>query len=407
MPSVPKRASGLRDRRAADFLELVERGKRGRLKIYLGFAAGVGKTFRMLEEAHSLKRRGVDVVLGVIETHGRTETAALIEGLEAVPTRRFTYRGVTLPEMDVEAVITRRPQVAIVDEVAHTNVPGSKNTKRYQDILEILDAGINVVCAFNIQHLESLNDVVARGTGVRVRETVPDTFLKQADQIVTLDLAVEDLLERLQAGKIYSPDKIPWALSHFFQNQNLATLRELALREVAESLDRAVAAKGASARTPNRSWGGKLLVCLSSNPPHARTLLRRGSRLAGRLNTDWYVAYVETPQEAPHLIDSEAQRHLLANIEMAKGLGAEVVRLRGRDPVETLLEFARTHGVSDLVLGRTQAPLWQRLLQKTFTQRMIDRAEGLDVHIVSFAEPALPPREGNRSEGSEGEEEPG
>lgn len=407
MPSIPKRASGLRDRRAADFLELVERGKRGRLKIYLGFAAGVGKTFRMLEEAHSMKRRGVDVVLGVIETHGRAETAALIEGLEAVPMRRFTYRGVTLPEMDVESVIARQPQVAIVDEVAHTNVPGSKNTKRYQDILEILDSGINVVCAFNIQHLESLNDVVARGTGVRVRETVPDTFLNQADQIVTLDLAVEDLLDRLQAGKIYTPDKIPWALGHFFQSGNLATLRELALREVAESLERAVAAKGASALTPNRSWGGRLMVCLSSNPPHARTLLRRGSRLAGRLNTDWYVAYVETPQEAPHLIDSEAQRHLLANIEMARDLGAEVIRLRGRDPVEALLEFARTHGVSDLVLGRTRAPLWQRLLQKTFTQRMLDRAEGLDIHIVSLAEPAPLPREGNRSEGSEREEEPG
>lgn len=377
-------------RRAADFLELVERSKRGRLKVYLGFAAGVGKTFRMLEEAHAMKRRGVDVVLGLVETHGRSETAALIAGLESVPQREFTYRGVTLFEMDVDAVIRRRPQVAIVDEVAHTNVPGSRNNKRFQDVVSILEAGINVLCAFNIQHLESLNDVVARVTGVRVRETVPDTFLKHADQVVTLDLDVEDLLDRLRAGKIYTPDKVAWALTNFFQSRNLATLRELALREVAESLDRSVTARRASGSTPSKTWGGKLMVCLSSNPPHARTLLRRGSRLAGRLNTDWYVVYVETPREAPHLIDSEAQRHLLGNIELAKELGAEVVRLTGREPVETLLGFARSHGVSDVVIGRTQDAPLRRLLGKSFTRRMVEAARGLDLHIVSFQDPHGP-----------------
>lgn len=377
-------------RRAADFLELVERSKRGRLKVYLGFAAGVGKTFRMLEEAHAMKRRGVDVVLGLVETHGRSETAALITGLESVPQREFTYRGVTLFEMDVDAVIRRRPQVAIVDEVAHTNVPGSRNNKRFQDVVSILEAGINVLCAFNIQHLESLNDVVARVTGVRVRETVPDTFLKHADQVVTLDLDVEDLLDRLRAGKIYTPDKVAWALTNFFQSRNLATLRELALREVAESLDRSVTARRASGSTPSKTWGGKLMVCLSSNPPHARTLLRRGSRLAGRLNTDWYVVYVETPREAPHLIDSEAQRHLLGNIELAKELGAEVVRLTGREPVETLLGFARSHGVSDVVIGRTQDAPLRRLLGKSFTRRMVEAARGLDLHIVSFQDPHGP-----------------
>ena len=395
------------DRRAADFLELVERSRRGRLKVYLGFAAGVGKTYRMLEEAHALKRRGVDVVLGVIETHGRAETAALLTqdgGLEQVPLRPFTYRGVTLHELDADAVIARRPQVVLVDEVAHTNVPGSRHMKRYQDVLAILEAGINVICAFNIQHLESLNDVVARVTGVRVRETVPDTFLKQADQIVTLDLTVEDLLDRLRAGKIYAPDKIEGALGHFFRDQNLLTLRELALREVVESLDRAGSARASAAgRPPSASWGGKLMVCLSSNPPHARTLLRRGSRLAGRLNTDWYVVYVETPAEAPDRIDSEAQRRLHANIELAKELGAEVVRLRGMDPIETLLGFARSHGVSDVVIGRTQAPLWQRLLRRTFMARMLEQAEGLDVHVVSFAEPAG----GAVPAGREDREEPG
>jgi two-component system sensor histidine kinase KdpD len=337
----------------------------------------------MLEEAHSLQQRAVDVVLGVVETHGRAETAALLAGLEAVPLRSFSYRGVTLSELDLEAVIARKPQVVIIDEVAHSNVPGSTHNKRWQDVLAILDVGINVICAFNVQHVESLNDVVFRATGVQVRETVPDTLLKQADQIVTLDLDVLDLLDRLRAGKIYAEDKIPWALSHFFQERNLANLRELVLREVADSLDRSGAAMSA-AQQPAASWGGKLMVCLSSNPPHARTLLRRGSRLAGRLCTAWYVVYVETPKEAPDVIDSTAQRYLLANIELAKELGAEVVRLEGTDPVVTLLEFAHAHGVSDVVIGRTQDSLLRQALLRSFTSRMIRRAEGLDLHIVSF-----------------------
>src|SRR5215510_2949730 len=229
--------------RAADFLELVERSKRGRLKVYIGFAAGVGKTYRMLEEAHELHKRGVDVVLAFIETHGRAETAGLIEGLEVIPRRRIEYRAVGVEEMDLDAVLARRPQVAIVDEVAHTNVPGSRNNKRYQDIFEILDAGINVIAAFNVQHLESLKDLVERATGVVIRETVPDTFLKQADQVVNDDLAVEDFLEQLKAGKIYDQPNISLALTNFFKEENLSPLRELALREVAESLDRSSAAE--------------------------------------------------------------------------------------------------------------------------------------------------------------------
>lgn len=383
MPATRIIHSGSQEQRAEDFLELVERAKRGRLKVYLGFAAGVGKTYRMLEEAQALKRRGVDVVIGIIETHGRAETAALLEGLPAVPRRTFIYRGVSLEEMDVEAVIARRPQVILIDEIAHTNVPGSKNNKRYQDVAEILDAGINVICAFNIQHLESLNDLVSRVTAVRVRETVPDSFLQQADQVVTLDLDVLDLLERLRAGKIYAPDKVVWALEHFFQPQNLTTLRELALREVAESLGRSANAKNA-AKAPTDGWGGKIMVCLSSNPPHGRALLRRGSRLAGRLATDWYVVYVETPKEAPLYIDATAQRNLLSNIELAKELGAEVVRLRGEDPVATLLEFARSHGVSDILIGRGQDSFLQRLFRRSFTSRMVEQAAGLDVHIASL-----------------------
>jgi two-component system sensor histidine kinase KdpD len=218
-------------KRPEDFLELVERAKRGRLKVYIGSAAGVGKTYQMLEEAHALKKRGVDVVLAFIEPHDRLDTTALIEGLEVVPRQRVEYRGVLIDEMDLDAVLSRRPQVAIVDELAHTNAPFCRNKKRYQDVLELLDAGINVICAFNVQHLESLNDMVRQATGVVVRETVPDSMLKRADQVVDIDLAVEDLIDRLKAGKIYAPDKVGWALENFFQPEKLAVLREIALRE--------------------------------------------------------------------------------------------------------------------------------------------------------------------------------
>jgi two-component system, OmpR family, sensor histidine kinase KdpD len=366
-----------------DFLELVERGKRGRLKLYIGFAAGVGKTWRMLEEAHALSRRGVDVVAAFVETHGRAETAALVRDLEVVPRRRVEYRGVVVEELDLAAVLARAPAVAIVDEIPHTNVPGGKNRKRYQDVQDLLDAGVNVIGALNIQHLESLNDLIARNTGVTVRETVPDAFVEAADQVVNLDLAVEDLVERLKAGKIYPVDKIPWALEHFFRDANLATLRELSLREVAESLDRS-AAQRAPTGAPAQRAGGRVMVCLSSNPPHALALLRRGSRMAGRLNTDWYVVYVETPREAPDRIDSEAQRHLLANIEKAQELGAEVVRLKGADPTTALLDFARAHGVSDIIIGRTVIPWWRRLLRPSVLERLVRDGAGLDLHIVSF-----------------------
>src|SRR5574342_578062 len=368
-----------------DFLELVERARRGRLKLYIGFAAGVGKTWRMLEEAHALRRRGTDVVGALVETHGRAETAALIGDLEVVPRRRIEYRGVVVEEMDLDAVLARKPAVAVVDEIPHTNVPGSRNRKRYQDVLDLLAAGINVIGALNIQHLESLNDLILRNTGVRVRETIPDSFLLEADQVVNLDLAVEDLLERLKAGKIYPHEKIPWALEHFFRDPNLATLRELSLREVAESLDRsaAQAARRGEATTATR---GRVMVCLSSNPPHALALLRRGSRMAGRLNTDWYVVYVETPSEAPERIDSEAQRHLLANVDKARELGAEVVRLKSRDPAAALIDFARSHRVSDVIIGRTEVPWWRRLLRASVLDRLVREGAGLDLHVVSFFE---------------------
>ncbi len=375
--------------RADDFLELVERGKRGRLKLYIGFAAGVGKTYRMLEEAHALQKRGVDVVVGFVETHGRAETAALVAGLEVVPRRPIEYRGVVVEEMSLDDILERKPAVTLVDELAHTNVPGSHNRKRYQDVLELLDAGINVIGAFNVQHLESLKDVVERVAGVAIRETVPDSFLKQADQVVNLDLSVEDLQERLRAGKIYDAEKVGWALEHFFQDANLGHLRELALREVAESVERSSARRPVAktgAEVDHAAAGMRVMVCLSSASPRGAVLVRKGSRLAGRLSTDWFVVFVETPREAPDRIDSAAQRHLMAHTDLARELGAEVVRLHAPEPVHAILEFARSHSVGHVVVGRSYQASWKQVLGRSLPLRLVREAGGLDVHVVSTEE---------------------
>jgi two-component system sensor histidine kinase KdpD len=372
--------------RSEDFLELVQRAKRGRIKVYLGFAAGVGKTYQMLEEAHGLKKRGVDVVVGFVETHSRSETEALTGGLEIVPRRKFEYRGITVEEMDLDAVLARRPQLVIVDEIAHTNVPGMKNRKRYQDAMELAEAGINVICAFNIQHLESLNDIVQRATGVVVRETVPDSFLKAADQVVTLDLPVEELIDRLRAGKIYAEEKVAKALEEFFKTENLSSLRELALREVAESVDRASTKSNEETKSRKLAPPGRVMVCLSSRGPRAAALLRRGSRLAGRLNTDWYAVYVETPTEAPERIDAEAQRHLLDNLERARELGAEVVKLKSEDPIPVLLDFARSHRVRHVILGRSRDPWWKKVLGRSFMLRFLEASGEFDVTLASADE---------------------
>ena len=292
--------------------------------------------------------------------------------------------------MSLNNILKRRPAVAIVDELAHTNVPGSRNRKRYQDVLELLDAGINVIGAFNVQHLESLKDVVERATGVVIRETIPDSFIRQADQVVNLDLAVEDLQERLRAGKIYAADKVSSALENFFRAQNLAHLRELALREVAESVERASAVRPVVSHPATAREGlgprTRVMVCLSSASPRAATLVRKGSRLAGRLSTDWFVVFVETPKEAPNQIDAEAQRHLIANTNLARELGAEVVRLRQTDPVDAILDFARSHGVGHIVVGRSHRASWRQLLGRSVPLRLVREASGIDVHVVATEE---------------------
>ncbi|HET6347087.1 MAG TPA: histidine kinase [Myxococcota bacterium] len=371
--------------RAKDFLELVQRGRRGRLKLYLGFAAGVGKTYRMLEEAHALRQRGIDAVMGVVETHGRPATAALMDGLEAVPLKTVSYRGVQVQELDVAAVLERRAEVVLIDEIAHTNAPTSPHRKRYEDVEQLLSAGINVIGALNIQHLESLVGLVHRVTGVKVRETVPDAFLKAADQVVNVDLTVEDLQERLRSGQIYPPDKVAWAQANFFKDENLHSLREVALREVAESLERSTTKQnGASMPAGSLIAHRRVLVCMSSYPPFAAPLLNRGSRMAGRLNTDWFVVYVQTPREAPLVISAETQRRLISNMEQARELGAEFVTLQSYDPVNAIIDFARAHNVGHIIIGRSHQPWWRQVFGRSLPLRLVREGRGFDLHIVSL-----------------------
>ena len=368
-----------------DFLTLVRQRERGKLKLYIGSAAGVGKTYRMLTEAHDLRRRGVDVVIGFIETHGRAETEAQVRDIEIVPRKRIEYRGVTLEEMDVDAIIARHPEVAVVDELAHTNVPGAKHTKRWEDVIELLDNGINVISAVNVQHLDSLNDVVAETLGVTVRETVPDWIVGAADQVVNLDISAQDLRQRLQEGKIYAPEKVPAALANFFTEENLTTLRELALREVASSVDRTreqiVRREAGEPERPKNV--DRVLVAMASDTPHTAMLLRRASRIAGRLNTDWYCVYVQTPDETADKIDATVQRKLVDNIQRAQAMGAEVVKLTGPDVPKALIQFAHEHGVSLMLAGRSRRPWWYRLIRGSVVDRLINNSADIDVLVVA------------------------
>ena len=337
---------------AESLLAREQQAQRARLRVYLGAAPGVGKTYQMLEEAHLLKRQGVDIVIGFIEPHGRAETEILIGDLERVPLRRTEYRGVMLEEMDVDAIIARKPDAVLVDELAHTNVPGSKNRKRYEDVLEILDAGIPVITAFNVQHIESLNDAIARITGVRVRETIPDYFLRRADEVVNVDVSVDTLRTRLRQGKIYSVEKIEQALANFFRKGNLSALRELALRQVAD--DQAAKAHDYREREglEQAAIPEKVMVCVSSRSS-AKKLLRIGSRIAGRLASDWYAVYVETPPAEPGRMNPADHATLIENINLGEELGANVVKLRARRVADALIEFARREGITHVVFGQS------------------------------------------------------
>lgn len=361
------------------FLSLIRDQQRGRLKVYLGFAPGVGKTYEMLQEGHRLKKQGVDVVVGIVETHGRAETAAMLGDLEQVPRQRIEYRGVVLEEMDLDALLKRRPTVALVDELAHTNAPGSKHPKRYQDVEDLLREGIHVITTMNVQHLESLYDTVEKFTGVKVKERVPDYVLAQAHQVVNVDLPSEDLQERMRAGKIYPADRAERALAHFFTDENLTQLREIALEQVAHVLDRQRQEKTrhAAANTSER-----VMVCLSLRSPNAPRLLRKGARLADRLGAPWYAVYVQTPGEATEKVDAASQRRLSDALTLARQLGGVPLEFKGADLPTAVAGFAKEYGITHLVLGRSRRPWYRRLVGGSVLDRVLKAVPGVDVIIV-------------------------
>jgi two-component system sensor histidine kinase KdpD len=362
------------------FLRLLEKSRRGKLKIYIGHAAGVGKTCQMLEDAHLLKKEGVDVVVGFVEAHGRAETQEKIGDLEVVPRRSIPYRGRGLEEMDLPAVLSRKPEVVLVDELAHTNVPGAENAKRYEDVEDLLDAGISVMTAVNIQHFESLQDIVSRVTGVDVQERVPDRLLREADALVNVDLPSEELRERLRAGKIYPPERVAPALENFFKEENLASLRELAMRQIADRLEAERRGAGAAAPEP---VGTKAMVAMSSNPETTRRLLRRASALAGKLNTNWFAVYVRTPRDSPHRMSARDHRLLSENVTLAMELGARVVWLSAEDVAGELLRFAREHGVTLAIFGKSRRPWWRRLPpRRSPIEAFAQAGTGLDVYEI-------------------------
>lgn len=374
----------INENRADSFLRMIRLSERGKLKIYLGYCAGVGKTYQMLLEAHRLKKEGVDVVVGLVETHQRQDTAALLEGLEIIPRTKILYHGIEVEEMNIEAVFNRKPAVVLVDELAHTNIPGSKNAKRYQDVEDILQSGIHVISTLNVQHLESLYDTVEKDLNVKVKERIPDKVLLEADQLINVDLTAEDLRKRLKEGKVYPQGRIDAAMEQFFKQSNLEELRELTLRELASQID--------SRRRDNLttddsapSSPDQIMVCLSSHGPNRDMLLRYTSRLAGRLNRSWYAFYVQTPAESPVEIDAGTQRIISSTLTLAKQLGAMVFTYKGEDVVKTILQFAKEYRVGHIVVGspgRKISMLGRLFGQTSVVERLIRESSGITLTVL-------------------------
>ncbi|MEG4318660.1 MULTISPECIES: sensor histidine kinase KdpD [unclassified Microcoleus] len=352
-----------------------DRTRRGKHKIFIGMAPGVGKTFRMLEEGHRLKSEGIDVAIGLLETHGRKQTAAKAEGLEIVPRKQMIRGEKALTEMDTEAVIARRPQLALVDELAHTNIPGSLREKRYQDVEEILNAGIDVFSTLNIQHIESLNDLVARITGVVVRERVPDRILEKADEIVVVDVTPETLEERLLEGKIYAPEKIEQSLENFFQRRHLIALRELALREVADNVEEdAAGLKGQYCNIHER-----VLVCVSTYP-NSLQLLRRGARLANYMNAPFYAVFVSDPDR---FLTKAESLHVETCEKLCKEFNGQFLRVNGTKIAQAIADVAKQYRITQIVIGESQQSRWNLLLRGSLTQKLVRSLKNVDLHIIA------------------------
>jgi len=361
------------------FLDLIKKSRRGKFKIYIGMSAGVGKTYRMLQEAHSLLKNGIDVKIGYIETHYRKETHELLEGLPVIPRRKLFYKGKELDELDVQAVINLRPEVVIVDELAHTNIEGSKNEKRWQDVLEILEAGINVISAVNIQHIESLNEEVKAITGIEVTERIPDKVLALADEVVNIDLTADELIIRLREGKIYKREKIQAALNNFFKPEHILQLRELTLKEVASQVERKVEKeipKQVQVR-PER-----FLACISSNNETAKKVIRKTARLANYYNSKWYLLYVQTAKENSDKIPLDLQRHLINNFKLATELGAEVIQEKNESIANAIIKTAEEKNVTTICIGKPHLKLAQIILSTGIFNQLLNKLSSNDVDVI-------------------------
>ncbi len=368
------------DTEAEKWLAKIQQSKKGKLKIYIGMSAGVGKSYRMLQEAHDLLRSGVNVKIGYIETHKRKETEALIEGLPVIPRRKVFYKGKELDELDVQAVLLLHPDVVIVDELAHTNIPGSKNEKRWQDVLDILDAGIDVISAINIQHIESINEDVKDITGVEVKERVPDKILQVADEVVNIDLTANELITRLKEGKIYDHSKVQQALQNFFKPEKILQLRELALKEVAGQVERKV---DYEVTAKEKAWRHEhFLACISSNHENAQNIIRKTARLASYYNSQWYALYVQTPKESMDKIPLAAQRHLINNFKNATELGAEVLQVKHNNIAKAIIDVVEEKKITTVCIGKPHLNLFQVILRTNVFNQLLKTLSKNDVDLI-------------------------
>lgn len=367
---------------AEDFLTLIKNSRRGKFKVYIGMSAGVGKTYRMLQEAHALLENGIDVKIGYIETHNRKETHVLLDGLPIIPRRKLFYKGKELEELDVQAVLNLRPEVVIVDELAHTNIEGSKNEKRWQDVMEILDSGINVISAVNIQHIESLNEEVKSITDIEVKERIPDSILSMADEVVNIDLTAEELINRLKAGKIYDQTKINAALNNFFKAESILQLRELALKEVASQVTRKVESEVTIHKAIKKE---RFLACISSNEKTAKNVIRKTARLANYYNSQWYLLYVQIPRESSDKIALDKQRHLINNFKLATELGAEIIKVENTNVAHAIMEQCEERKITTVCIGKPHLNLWKIILATDTFNSLLNKLsqENIDLVILS------------------------
>ena len=367
---------------ARHFLDLIKAAHRGKFKVYIGMSAGVGKTYRMLQEAHQLFDAGVDVQIGYIETHGRPETEALVAGLPLIPRRKLFYKGKELEETDTRAIINLHPEIVVVDELAHTNIEGSENPKRWQDVMQILDAGISVISAINIQHIEGVNEQVQEITGIEIHERVPDSVLAMADEVVNIDLTADELIERLKAGKIYKSDKVPTALNNFFRQETILQLRELALKEVALRVEKKVENEVAEGEKLRHD---KLLAVIDSSEKRARRLIRKTARLATHLNASFVVLYVQSDRESVDRIPLANQRYLINNLNLATELGGQIRQVHSNRPVETIVEICREQKINIVCTGRPEFSLFSLLKSVVRMRRLINRLARMNIDLYMLS----------------------